>query len=119
VWETDKSDSKQDPVRKIILVLIGFLFFIASFSQEQEEIEEKQVLVFDAVVHTSLLCIDYSDVTFGDYGEIIDYNLEGKTELTKENVKKMFLGNRKKVENRNYLTDEVIDTLSSEEYLEK
>ena len=118
MWETDKPDSKQDPVRKIILVLIGFLFFNASFSQEQEEIEEKQVLVFDAVVHTSLLCVDYSDVTFGEYGEIIDYNLESKTELTKENVKKMFLGHAKTVEIKSYMNDEVVDTISSEEYLE-
>lgn len=113
-----KPHSKPNPVKKIILILIGFLFFNVSFSQEQEEIEEKQVLVFGTVVHTSLLCVDYSDVTFGDYGEIIDYNLEGKTELTDANVKKIFLGHAKTVEIKNYMTDEVVDTISSEEYLE-
>jgi hypothetical protein len=104
-------------VKKIILSLIGFIFFSSSFSQEQKEIEEKQILVFNTAVLDTLLCIDYSDVTFGEYNKIIDYNLDGKTELTEENVKKMFLGNKKAVEIRNYLTDEVVDTITAEQYL--
>lgn len=104
-------------MKKIILLVIGFIFFNSSFSQEQKEIEEKQILVFNTVVLDTLLCIDYSDVTFGEYDKIIDYNLEGKTELTEENVKKIFLGNKKAVEIRNYLTDEVVDTITAEQYL--
>ncbi|MDD4575935.1 MAG: hypothetical protein PHI36_05865 [Bacteroidales bacterium] len=105
-------------MKKIILLVIGFIFFSSCFSQEQKEIDKKQILVFDTVVLDTLLCIEYSDVTFGEYNKIIDYNLEGKTELTEENVKKMFLGNKKVIEIRNYHTDEVVDTITSEKYLE-
>lgn len=43
-------------------------------------------------------------MTFGEYEEIIDYNLEGKTKLTEENIKKIFHGNKKLIEIRNYHT---------------
>jgi hypothetical protein len=56
-------------------------------------------------------------VTYGEYYEIVDYNLEEKIKLTEENVKKMFLGNSEVVEIRNYWSDEVVETETAEDYL--
>lgn len=104
-------------MKNTIILLIGILLNNLSFSQTQEDIVEKQKLLFKTVVLDSLLCIDYTDVTFGEYEIILDYNLEGKTKLTEENVKKMFLGNSEVVEIRNYWRDEVVETQTAENYL--
>lgn len=104
-------------MKNTIILLIGILLNNLSFSQTQEDIVEKQKLLFKTVTLDSLLCIDYTDVTFGEYEIILDYNLDGKTKLTDENIKKMFLGNSEVVEIRNYWTDEVVETQTAENYL--
>ncbi len=105
-------------MKKIILSVIGSLFFSYCFSMENKKTQEKQILVFDSVALDTLLCIDYSDATFGEYDEIIDYNLERKIELTEENVRKMFLGNKDMIEIISYETHEVVNYITAEEYLE-
>lgn len=103
--------------KKTIILLIGILLNKSSFSQTQEDNVEKQNFLFKTAVLDSLLCINYTDVTFGEYEIILDYNLERKTQLTAENVKKMFLGNSEVVEMINYWTDEVVETQTIENYL--
>lgn len=100
-----------------ILLLISILLNNLSFSQTQEDTIETQKLLFKTVSLDSLLCIDYANVTFGEYEIILDYNLQGKTKLTKENVEKMFLGNSEVVEIRNYWTHDVVETQTAENYL--
>jgi len=104
-------------MKKTIILLLGILLNNISFSQLQEGITEKQILKFETFALDSLLCVDYTDVTFGEYEKILDYNLEGKTKLTEENVKKMFLGNSEVIEIRNYGSNEVVETHTAENYL--
>jgi len=90
--------------------------------------EQKQILVFDTLcVLDSLLCIDYAELTFDeekDYS-ILDYSrehkeyLQGKIQLTEENVRKLLLGNKEMVEITNYWDEVVVDTITAEEYLEE
>jgi hypothetical protein len=118
-------------MKKIILLIIGFLLFntccspkiigvdnaIRETNSIIENNEVRQLFVFECVAFNSMLCIDYSDAKFGEYDEIIDYNLQGKIQLTEENVRKMFLGCKNTVEIISYEDGKVVDKITTEEYL--
>lgn len=127
-------------MRKIVIVLSVLAFVLNGCSQttkkqiikdvdtlknedvvvQSSDIESYDVSMLDSsnrAVLDTLLCVDYSDATFGEYEAIIDFNLEESIELAEENVRKMFLGNKDKVEIKSYYDEEVVDTLTAEEYL--
>jgi len=84
-----------------------------------------QLLIFEPCTLDSMLCIDHSESTFDEDNnyDILDYSrgdeeyLQGKIKLTEENVRKMLLGNKNIFERTNYWHEEVVDTITVEEYL--
>ena len=123
-------------MKKIILIVIGTLFFSPCFSKSFVAVEaveeetnsiiendkkEKQKLTFKPVELDSMLCIDYSYATFDDeYGSIIDYgNADKSIMLSEENVRKMFFGNKDSVQLTNVWNEEYVYTRTAEESLEE